>query len=268
MPLHDAYLRRTPYERVLPDPDFPGRRFPAIAEEAGRKGIGLDDPGAFAILEAASEALDELRPDDDDPDSLRRHALVLFHAFHHHAVAKPVYLLSTPVVRLMTESEPWDAEGGDVGLPPSVYLQFPQHLVWVRGGDAGPPASVDGAFRTRTADGRIHVMAVAGLTGAPEGFTVLPVPGAPADHEGDWVTGAMRDGGRDFASDLPGSELERLYEIRTAGEALKLVARAVRVIGRFPEGVGPRSTAPEAPPSPGEPVPSSLAFRRVALEAG
>ncbi|MEQ9569313.1 MAG: hypothetical protein RLN75_03915, partial [Longimicrobiales bacterium] len=172
MPLHDAYPRRTPSERFLPDDDFPARRFPSIAEEAARRGVGLDDPGAFAVLEAASEALGELRIEGDDPDTLRRHALMLFHAFHHHAADVPVYLLSTGVVRMLAESEPWtvDDETG-AGLPASVYLQFPQHLVWARADGDDTPASLDGAFRTETSDGRIHVMAVGGLLEDRPGFT-------------------------------------------------------------------------------------------------
>lgn len=263
MPLHDAYARRTPYERFLPDDDFPARRFPSIAAEAARRGVGLDDPGAFAVLEAASEALGELRIEDDDPSTLRRHALMLFHAFHHHGAGTPVYLLSTEVVRMLADSEPWTVEGpGSATLPPSAYLQFPQHLVWARADGDDTPTSLDGAFRTETSDGRIHVMAVGGLLEDRPGFTVLPVPGSPAVHEGDWLATAMRPDGGDFASDMPGADLERLYEIRTVGEALKLVARAARVIRRFPAGV---SDARTAEPAAGVPVPSELPVRRVTL---
>lgn len=262
MSLHDAYARRTPYERFLPDDDFPGRRFPAIAEEAARRGVGLDDPGAFAVLEAASEALDELRAEGDDPDTLQRHAAMLFHAFHHHAAGTPVFLLATGVVRMLADTEPWTRDAPDgPPLPVSTYLQFPQHLVWARADGRETPASLDGVFRTVTSDGRIHVMAVGGLLGDRPGFTVLPVPGAPAAHEADWCTTGMRGDGTDFASDMPGADLERLYEIRTVGEALKLVARAARVIRRFPEGVGPTATATAS----STPVPSALEARRVTL---
>lgn len=267
MPLHDAYLRRTPYERFLPDADFPARRFPTIAGEAAERGIALDDPGAFAMLEAAAEALEELRSADDDADTLRRHALMLFHAFHHHAAGTPVYLLDTAVVRMLVESDAWGEErapDGD-GVEPSVYLQFPQHLLWARAAGDEPPSSLDGAFRTVTGDGRIHVMAVGGLLGDRPGFTVLPAPGVPAAHEPAWRTEAMREGGRDFVSEMPGAELERLYEIRTVGEALKLVARAVRTVERFPGGVEPMDP-PGGPASPGGPTPSALSGRRVVLE--
>ncbi len=264
MPLHDAYLRRTPYERFLPDEDFPSRRFSAIAEEAGRRGVALDDPGAFAVLETASEALGELRRSDEPTDTLSRHALMLFHAFHHHGAGTPVYRLTTEVVRAVAEREEWRVDAADGGaVPPSTYLQFPQHMVWARPEGDGPPSSLDGAFRTGTADGRVHVMAVGGLLGDRPGFTVMPVPGAPAAHEPGWCGAAMRPDGPDFESDLPGAELEGLYEVRTAGELLKLVARAAALIRAG--GVEASGDDPPASPTPEGPRPSRLPSRRVLL---
>lgn len=264
MPLHDAYLRRTPYERFLPDREFPERRFPAIAEEAERRGVGLDDPGAFAVLEAASEALGELRRSDEPTETLSRHALMLFHAYHHHAAGTPAYLLATDVVRAATQREGWTVgEAGSGALPPSAYLQFPQHLVWARAEGDAPPASLDGAFRTATADGRVHVMAVGGLLGERPGFTVLPVPGAPAAHEAGWCSATMRPDGADFESRMPGAELEGLVEVCTAGEVLKLVARAASVIRAGSDG-GFGGGAPTAP-TPDGPPPSGLPSLRVVL---
>lgn len=241
MPIHDAYLRRTPLERFLPDAGFGQRHYAAIRSEAEAKGITLDDPGAFAVLEAATVALDEVRQPDDPPETLARHALVLFHAFHLEALGAPSFLVETALVRALIESEPWQPGGlavgeggasgrdrGEVGdrLPAACYLQLPQHLVWVRAdGDDAAPASIDGIFSTRTPDGRLHLLPVVGLLEGRDGFTVLPLPGLPLSDAPTWTTAAMRQDGADFFSDLPGAELEGLYEVRTAGEVLKLVAR-------------------------------------------
>ncbi len=260
MSLHDAYARRTPYERFLPDPGYPDRHFGAIASEAVDKGITLDDPAAFAMLEAASVALDEVRDPGDDSETLHRHALMLFHAYHHHAAGTPLYLLATGVVRRLVEPTGWgDVAGG--GVPPptaSLYLQFPQHLVWARAEGDPLPTSLDGAFWTAPGDGRIHLLAVGGLLGEAPGFTVLAVPAAPAADEGRWRVDAMRQGGVDFASEMPGAELEQLYEIRTVGEALKLGARAVEYLRRHPEAV-----AVHQPPAAGTPTPTVLPSLRV-----
>ncbi|MBT8404537.1 MAG: hypothetical protein KJP18_11810 [Gemmatimonadetes bacterium] len=264
MPLHDQYLRRTPYERFLPDETFPERHFPAIRAESERRGIGLADPGAFAMLESASEALGELRTEGESTDTLARHALMLFHAFHHHAAGAPNYLLETPVLRLVADAEPWSV-GADAGeLEASVYLQLPQHLVWAREGD-GPPSSIDGLFRTVTDDGRVHVMAVAGVVGERPGFTVIPVAGAPLSDEAEWVSAGMRGEARDFSTEIPGAELERLYEIRTAGEMLKLVARAARVVVR--DRVATSEAAPAETPAGGPPA-STLPGLRIGLGDG
>ena len=264
MPLHDQYLRRTPYERFLPDEAFPERHFPAIRSESERREIGLTDPGAFAMLEAASEALGELRTEGEATDTLARHALMLFHAFHHHAAGVPCYLLETPVLRLVADAEPWSVAGDAGEIESSVYLQLPQHLVWAREGE-GPPSSIDGFFRTVTDDGRVHVMAVAGVVGERPGFTVIPVAGAPLSDEPEWVSVGMRGGDRDFSTDIPGAELERLYEIRTAGEMLKLVARTVRVVVR--DRVGASEAVPAETPAGGPPA-STLSGLRVGLGGG
>jgi hypothetical protein len=266
MPLHDQYLRRTPFERFLPDAAFPERHFPAIRDESARRSLALADPGAFAMLESASEALGELRSEGESTDTLARHALMLFHAFHHHAAGAPAYLLETPVVRLLMDTEPWNVQpaADATEVEASVYLQLPQHLVWVRDAD-GPPGSVDGLFRTVTDDGRVHVMAVAGVVGDRPGFTVIPVAGAPLEDEPGWITADMRGEGRDFSTDMPGAELERLYEVRTAGEMLKLVARAARVVARDradAADAAPAAAASESPP------PSTLPGLRIGLGAG
>ena len=192
MAIHDRYLRRTPFERFLPDPDFPGRHFDAIG--------------------------------------------------------RPAFLLETPVVRTLVETEPWEGEvdGDAPDLPASSYLQLPQHLVWARTGDGGP-GSVDGFFRTVVGESRMHLLPVVGLLEGRPGFTVLPLPGLPLTDAPTWATAEMRHDGEDFASEMPGSELERLYEVQTAGEVLKLVARATSWLGPTASA---RSTNGRSPAGP------------------
>lgn len=265
MPAHDTYPRLTPYERLLPDAEFPARRFPSIRDEAARRGIGLEDPAAFALLETASEALDEIVDGQADPEVLGRHALLLFHAYHHHAAGTPVLLLGGAVVRHLVEQEP-EGPTGPEAMAPSTYLQFPQHLVWSRAGVDAPPSSLDGVYRVVTADARVHLLAVGGLLGDRPGFTVVPVPGAPLDHEDAWVSATMRSEGDDFSTRIPGAELDRLYEVETAGELLKLVARAVRLVGARPARV---SRIPTVAPEDGvNPPRSALPAQRLDLLVG
>jgi hypothetical protein len=261
MPFHDAYARLTPYERILPSTDFPARRFPAIEAEAQRRGVRLDDPAAFALLESATESLDEWMGEATDVDAVGRFALLLFHTYHQHATGTPVYLLETPVVRGLTRRD-WDAASASGGGGPtsagSLYLQLPQHLVWSRPDSEASPLSLDGIFRTVTSDGRVHLLPVGGLIGDRPGFTVLPVPSAPLVDEPEWLSAQMRPAGGDFSSSMPGAELEGLHELATAGEVLQLVARAIRYLLAHPDRVRDLAPVSETTPSP-----SALPFLRV-----
>jgi hypothetical protein len=176
-------------------------------------------------------------------------------------------------VRALVETEPWEGEvDGDADeLPPSSYIQLPQHLVWARTG-SGPPASVDGFFRTIVLERRMHLLPVVGMLDGRPGFTVLPLPGLPLGDAPTWATADMRQGGEDFSSEMPGADLERLYEVQTAGEVLKLLARATAWIRRFPDQVGTPGGAGRRGGVDGEddegPAPSELSGRRIALSAG
>ncbi len=257
MPAHDAYLRRTPWEALLPDPEFPERHFPAIAEGIEAHPEAGDNPGAFALLDPARRALAELRdPRGGTADAGHTHALLLFHVWHLHQAGLPHLLVTVPVSRWAVEAttEP-AADGAEEGggapasptggagpgsaagsLPDAAYVQLPQHLFWIREDAAEQPVSLDGFFRTVRGD-TLHVLAVGGLHGlGGEGFRVLPLPGVPLADAPTWLGTAMREEGEDFRSEMPGAELEGLYEIRTAGELLKLVARLDRFVTRFPGG--------------------------------
>jgi hypothetical protein len=270
MPTHDAYLRRTPLERFLPDAAFGQRHYAAIRTEAEAKGISLDDPGAFAMLEAATAALDEVRHADDPPETLARHALVLFHAFHLDALGSPAFLIDSALVRALLDAESWDLSGSAGAsapspLPAACYLQLPQHLIWVRSeGEAAAPASIDGFFRTLTDDGRMHLLPVVGLLEGRDGFTVLPLPGLPLSDAPTWATTTMRQDGPDFASDLPGAEHEGLYEVCTAGEVLKLVARLEEWLWQHSDALGAEAVASDETVRP---MPSALRGRRLGVGA-
>lgn len=259
MPVHDAYARLTPYERLLPGADFPTRRFTAIEAEARRRGVPLDDPAAFVLLDSAAEALGEWVGEGVDTETLSRYAVLLFHAYHHYRAGTPVYLLETPVVRVLLAPgregmfDPASSSRRSAAVSAGLYLQLPQHLVWARTEGAGPPVSLDGVFRTVTDDGRLHLLPIGGMGGERAGFEVIAVPSAPVADEPEWLATTMRADGGDFLSSMPGAEFEGLYELATAGEALKLVALAVRYLGEHPD----RLRAGVAPERNG-PVPSAL----------
>lgn len=267
MPTHDAFARRTPYERTLPDDGFPARHFDALEAEAVERGVTLADPGVFAMLTAAVRALDELRPPGEADDEVTtRLAAVLFHAYHHHRAGRPLLLARAPVVRyLVGDAAPSDPDAAaGPGIPPSAYVQLPQHLVWTRAEEHDRPRSLDGFFWTAPGDGSLHLLAVAGLLEDRPGFTVIPLPGVPLDDAPVWARTTMRpDGDPDYATDLPGAEIEGLYEVRTAGELLKLGARLDAYLRRFPDSA---RDAPSPPDDGQGPKPSALRHRVVTLD--
>jgi len=259
MPAHDAYLRLTPYERLIPDAAFAASVFEGIRAQVEAHPEAAADPGAFALLEGSRRALAELRdPDSGSDDHGATHALLLFHAFHLHQAGSPHLLVTVPVSRWAVEGAPegsgdaaaeeavdrsegeGDGENRGGGLPSATYIQLPQHLFWFRDEDEARPVSLDGFFWTVRGE-TAYVLGVGGLQGpAGEGFRVLPLPGVPRADAPVWLEETMRDSGEDFRSDIPGAELEGLYELRTAGELLKLAARIDRFVSRF---------APERPSS-------------------
>ena len=115
MAVHDAYARLTPYELLLPSPDFADERFPAIEAEAGARGTDLHNPAAFTVSGPVQGILAELRPDDDGPAAVAPeeaapdasalqgphvHGEVLFFAYHLWRTARPH---GPPGVTLITQ---------------------------------------------------------------------------------------------------------------------------------------------------------------------
>ncbi len=112
MAVHDAFARLTPYEVLLPRPDFADERFPAIEAEAGARGTDLHNPAAFAMSGPVQGVLADLRPDDGESaavapagaaptasplEDAHAHAEVLFFAF---CMWRTMRLHDSPVVAL------------------------------------------------------------------------------------------------------------------------------------------------------------------------
>lgn len=256
MAIHDAFARLTPYELSFPDLAFARAHFDAIREEAEARGTDLGDPTAFVLLAAAGQALQEIRGTDDDPALIRQYGALLYHAFHFHAAGEPLVLVRAAALRPLL-----DGHGGREGWvpaldPPAGYAQLPQHLVWVRALEGDPPESLDGFFWTRASEGRFGLLLALGMRGERPGVSVVPLDDLPVEDADGWTRMQMREGGEDFASSLPGSELEGLYELQSAGEALKLAARVLAAL----DGAGMSTRVPPDPDAHGA-RPSALSYR-------
>lgn len=324
MPLHDDFLRRTPYDELFPSPGVRAGTLASIVAEVEERGMGDGDPGAFALLTATRRALADLRHPDEADDGGHTHAIALFHAYHL-ADGGEHLLVSTPVARWAVEAGREVLDGGrstgagpvpepagegvaeppapgtpeapapdPAGLPRSAYVQLPQHLFWVRESADERPLSLDGFFWTRV-DEALHLLGVVDVQAGETGLRVMPLPGVPFADRELWLTEEMREEGRDFHCTIPGAEIEGLYEVRTAGELLKLAARIDRYLLRFPGATEPvegdageaaggdeaGDGPPAAPGSAGEPAegaaspapgggppPSPQPYRRLVLRSG
>ncbi len=274
MPIHDDYARITPYELALPGRDFAEDHFGAIGEEARRRGVDPEDPGAFVLLANAGRALREIRGEADDPALIHQYGLILYHAFGFWRSGEPLCLVDTALARHLAEPGPAASSWEPRVKERAAYVQLPQHLFWTRPDPEGPPESVDGFFWSLAPGDRIHILLASGIRGDRAGLSVLPVPGVPLAEAATWMVEDAREGGGDFRSTLPGGDLESLHSIETAGEVLKLAARVLAWLDRFPDRLSGRR-GPDGPPwggegdaatwAPGAPRPSGLPYKRLGL---
>ncbi|MEQ9398057.1 MAG: hypothetical protein RJQ04_02705 [Longimicrobiales bacterium] len=261
MAIHDDYARTTPVELAFPDAGRAREVFDAVAAEAEARNADPSDLAAFMQIGPVGACLRDLRAPDVGGEALHQYAVLLQQAYLFDRAGRPLYLLDTGVVRYLVDGAPG---GATVALPAEAgYLQLPQHLVWLDGG-AGHPESVDGMFWNRSADGVLRLLLAQGLRGDRPGLAVVPVAEAPWSDAGSWLDVQVRGEGADFATTLPGGELEGLYSFQAAGEPLKLFARTCAYLLAFPDMVEAADPV-ETPPADG-PTPSRFSYRRIGLD--
>ncbi len=229
--------RVSPFEMGLPDGEFARECFGLIAEEIESREADGWDPGAFLLLGQVGRAVRELREGEGGAELLRTMGAFLFHAFHFDRARRPLYEIEKGAARYLVESNPVP-EGWDRSLPaPSGYLRLPEYLFWTRPDEEGPAEAVDGIFWTASSGASLSLLVVTGMRPDRAGFSVIPLDPVPMADAGAWIERPARDEGVDFETTLPGGELDRLYSLETAGEVLKLAARALGYIQTVPGAV-------------------------------
>lgn len=260
MSLHDAYARLTPFEIAFPEGREIDGLVEAIREEVSGRGVDPSLPGVFHTLGSVEGFLRALLPPGAAEAARHQYGALVFQAAHFVAAGRPTYLLEAAAVRRLVDGPP----GGEP-RPPSVagYVQLPQHMVWMSVSDADVPESLDGLFWTIVGDSALHVLPVTAVLAEAASFRTLPLPELPLRDVPRWLTSAMREGGGDFTSSLPGHDLDGLYSVETAGEVLKLVSRFFAHV----EAGAPLHDGPRAAQGSRGPRPSSLPYARVGAEA-
>lgn len=263
MAIHDRYARLTPYELLFSDPEEAGPLLERIDSEARAAG-GVDDLQGFMLLGSVGAFLRELRPSEAHGQAMHQYASLAYHAWRFHEAGRPFWLLGTHVSRYLVDGAP------SRSAPPlpaeSGYLQLPRHLFWVGGSHEEVPEPADGLFWNRSEGGVLHVLLAMGVREGRAGLGVVPVADAPWSDAGRWLEATVRPDGDDFATTLPGGELEGLYSLETAGETLKLLARAFSYLEAYPEtSLRREPTAPDEV-GEGEPAPSRLPCHHIRLD--
>lgn len=271
MAIHDGYGRRTPYEMLLPDEEWPERHFPGIEAEALQRGSDLWNPAAFVMLGATAGALEEIRPEATPTESIHDHGIILFHGYHLWKVGMPTVLVTASTLGRLLGPEPL-AESQDLakGFSGTAgYVQLPQHLVWLQATEEEGPESVDGLFWAGSPSEVLHVALAAGIRSGRPGLGVVPVPAQPFSALADWATGPAREGGEDFATDLPGAAIDGLLGLQTPAEVMKM---ATLILSEALGGTGTNvneAQGDEAPEASGPktsddgPEPTRLPFTRI-----
>ena len=269
MSLHDAFARFTPYELSFPGLAPARAHFDAIRSEADARQVDASDSSSFIMLGATGQAVREIRSTEDDPALIRQYGLLLYHAFHFREQGEALYLIETGALRDLLDKDPeilgWMPSLGETVGRAAGYAQLPQHLVWVRSEEGTPPESLDGFFWVRSTDEHVDLLLALGMRGERPGLSVVAFSDLPVSEASDWSRLPVREEGDDFSSSIPGSELEGLYELRSAGEVLKL---AVRVLWRIECGEEGSPGVRPVESGGGGPRASDLAFRRIGRHPG
>lgn len=260
---HDDDARLTPYELLFPEAGFADDRFPAIGEEAEERGVDTGNPAAFVMLGSVQGILADLREEDADPQSAHDHGSVLYFAYRMWRAGPAVSRVPTGNLRELlagphAEPSPTDKDWTAALCEQAGYIQLPRHLLWLEEAGAGdrgdppspaaaephpvepaqggasppderpPPESVDGLFWAADRTGAINLALVTGVRPDRPGYGVVPVPPQPLSTLPEWAAGPAREGGGDFATSLPGAELDGLLGVRTPAEVFKLAALLLR----------------------------------------
>ena len=257
MSLHDAYARLTPFELAFPSRERFDALVASVSSEAVERGTDPTLPDAFVAFASVGAFLAELHGEEAPRVALLELGALAFHAVHFVRAGCPLFLVETAASRHLVVVAP---SGSPVPPARAGYVQLPQHLFWTSGVEGAAPESVDGMFWTVSSEGRLHVLPIVGVRPDRPGFGALSLPDAPLAHAERWVHANVRERGGDYASVLPGADLDGLYAVESAGEVLKLLARFFAYAGAIPTAL---ETAERPPEGANGPRPSLLPYTRV-----
>lgn len=265
--------RPSPYHLVFGAESMDDTLFPPIAAEAEARDTPVHDPDRFVFLSSVGHLLTAIagppaedaaqappddavagtpvdgmagdpaaagEPDDDRSvagEAFRQHGRLLFHAFHFWREGRHEVALEEGAVRRILDDDVVGDERALAPPAPAGYLRLPRNLVWASPAPGLRPEPADGFFWMLDENDAhrpvLHLLLALGVRPDRPGFSVVTASGV-VESGRHWADMDARPGAADFATTLPGGELDRLYSLETTAELLKLASRCLLALG--PDG--------------------------------
>jgi hypothetical protein len=254
--------RYTPYEMVFGGERLAEDEFPAIAEEARRRGIPLSRRDHFAGSERVGTLLRRLVPETAEPAGFESYLDILFHCYHFWDAGCPLYAFAADVVRDLIATPP-DLQSWSPRAPHhSLYVELPRNLFWAAVTEGEPPEPVEGLFvrlGSHQLPAEVDLLIALGMRPDRPGFSVASLTATVEQAREMPEPGA-------FESEIPGADLAGIYSLQRPSEALLLILRLLWYLDVYPEA---KETVPgaggAAPQAYEHDVPTTLDHHRVRL---
>jgi hypothetical protein len=254
--------RRTPYEVVFGVDRLGEREFPAIADEAARRGVPVARRDQFAGMERVGTLLQRLVPEDAEPAALDRHLEILFHCYHFWDAGCRLYACEEAVARALVDGPPALESWPPLAPHRSFYLELPRNLFWAAVAEDEPPEPAEGLFVAMDPDrpsAEVELLLVLGMRADRPGFSVV---GLVADLD----EARRLDEREAFAPDIPGADMAGLYSLRRSSEIVLLLLRLLWYLDVYPESLERVAGAgADRPHNTGRDLPTTLDHYRVRL---
>ena len=196
----------------------------------------------FLLLGHAGATLDEIVPENAEPESLDEYGELLYEGYQFWAYGRRLYSFESSVAALLTEPE-YDTGDWIFAAPPASYLQFPYQKLWARVAANAPYEPLDGLFvvaanTQERADSGVHVRVqmVLGLRPDRAGVSLvsyrddLDPSKVAARAKNPW-----RAEGVAYANAIPGGERMGYRTLATTSELEALVIRAFHYLDTHPD---------------------------------
>lgn len=222
--------RPTPFDLVFDS--FARDRFPEIRASLAESAREPTDRDAFLLDRFVVRLLRDLVPDEGVGEAVDQHVAMLHNAYlFWHRGLRSVQLSREQTEALLADGRA--TRDADLNWKATVYLQFPERMIWAEVNEGNPHEPLDGVFVTTNGCELYRVLGVFGMHADRAGFTVAEVIGSrPAPTR-------RTDGTPFFAPLLPGGARAGLYSIGGPTELIELGARAIGMLPRPAPAEGP-----------------------------